>query len=82
MLLKSENAKALINHLKKYKNVTQALFKLWQTLKDENQSYDKDYVMAKVLLADGAYLTKDYKQDLEATLHLFRHIASIDAMKL
>ncbi len=82
MLLKSENAKALINHLKEYKNVTQVLFKLWQTLKDENPSYDKDYIMAKVLLSDGAYFTKDNKQDMEATLHLFRHIASIDAKKL
>ncbi len=82
MLLKSENAKALKSHIEQYGYKTNSLFELWRSLKDEDSNYDKDFLMGKVLLANGTCLLKDAKPDLEGTIELFRKIASIEVKKL
>lgn len=82
MLLKSENAKALKSHIEQYGHKTNSLFELWRSLKDEDSNYDMDFLMGKVLLANGACLSKNAKPDLEGTIELFRKIASIDVKKL
>lgn len=66
MMMKSENHKYLKHHIKdlydRYKN---ELLEIWKELKEEDDSYDKNSMMAKILITSGARLgTNEEMQEL------------------
>lgn len=82
LILLSENHEFLteyINDNHKYKN---EYLSIWQRLKANDSNYDKNNIMAKVLLANDAMVLVDGEEALTETLELYKQIIKNDINNL
>ena len=82
LILLSENHEFLteyINYNHKYKN---ECLSIWQRLKANDSNYDKNNIMAKVLLANDAMVLVDGEESLTETLELYKQIIKNDINNL
>ena len=79
-LMLSENDKFL-NHYVNGHYYAEKMLSLWVELRNEDQTYDEKYKMARILLGKGATFMKEGKVDSEKTLQLCQKIFEIDLPK-
>lgn len=72
ILMLSENTRFLRNYIEK-NPCKDELLKLWVSLKQKDESYDKNSLMSKVLISNGAML-----DDVESTFNLCNQIFKSD----